>query len=438
MKTKVLYLDHTSKLGGAEFALLRLFTGIDRNIVDPVVLFADEGAAPDLFRASGVETHVLQLSKKVLGVRKDDLSGGAFLHVGRAIALVIYAIRVAWFARRHHVRIIHTNSMKAHFYGGLAGRLAGIPVVWHIRDFIDTTYLPAAAVSVVRFLARILPTYVVAVSQSVMNQILANGSQSSAATSGRSAVVHDGLSEDELDHRGTVHTASAPNPGADHVNSPTALNGLGGKEFDGNMASPPADDWTPPVRIGLIGRLAPWKGQHVLLQAAAKLLNAGYDARFLIAGAPLFGEDAYAEDLRKMADSLGIASKVEFLGFRKDVSAVLNSLHIFVHASTSADPCPNTILEGMAHGLPVIGTNGGGVPELILDGETGLLAPMGDADGLASALKSLLDDPPKARQFGRAGYVRVRKHFSIVRVASQIHEVYRRISPTPEMSSKSA
>ena len=85
-----------------------------------------------------------------------------------------------------------------------------------------------------------------------------------------------------------------------------------------------------------------------------------------------------------------LKSEVEFLGFREDVPALLKDLDIVVHASTSADPCPSTVLEGMAHGLPVIGSDGGGVPEMIVEGETGLLVPMGDATALGGAIESLV------------------------------------------------
>jgi glycosyltransferase involved in cell wall biosynthesis len=398
MKTRVLYLDHTSKLGGAEFALLRFLKAIDLAVVDPVILFADEGPAPQLFRDAGFETHVLPLSGKVREVRKDTLGGGAFLHPGRAMALLGYAARVARFAKQQRIDIIHTNSMKAHFYGGAAGRLAGLPVVWHVRDFINTSYLPGAAVHVVRLLAKIIPSYVITVSQSVMDQLhLESGNQPDPM---KRSVVLDGLTDEELRE-------------ADDLRN--------------GRAATPDDEWRLPVRVGIVGRLASWKGQHILLDAAAKLLKAGHNARFLIIGAPLFGEDDYEEELRRQADALGIAPQVEFLGFRKDVPALLSELDILVHASTSADPCPNTILEGMAHGLPVIGSNGGGVPELIVDGETGLLAPMGDSDGLARVLDGLLRDPRRARELARAGYGRVRNHFTVTRVARQVEEVYRRM-----------
>ena len=409
MKRTVLYLDHTGKLGGAEFALARLMRSIDRVIVDPVVLFAEDGDAVQLLRDTGAECHVLEMGGKMLKARKDTLKAFAILHPGRFFGLLAYSYKVARFAKERKVQIIHTNSLKAHVYGGLAGWIAGIPVVWHIRDFIDRSYLPQAAVVCIRTLARFVPSYVIAVSNSVMEKLhlgggqkefpAGQGSERPSARPGKltSLVVHDGLSSDELVERDE-------------------------EEF--------SKCWPEAVRIGIVGRLAPWKGQHVFLRAAAALLKAGHRVRFKIVGAPLFGEDDYERELRDMVKSLGIEDEVEFMGFQSNIPAVLRDLEMLVHASTSADPCPNTILEGMAGGLPVVGSNGGGVPELIVDGETGLLVPMGDPESLTSALKSLLDDPPRARRMGHAGYLRVRRDFTAARVARQVEGVYREMIPS--------
>ena len=409
MKTTVLYLDHTGKLGGAEFALARLLRSIDRTIIEPVVLFAEEGDALQLLRDTAVESHLLLLGGKVLKARKDSLKALAILHPGRLVGLLTYSYKVAQFAKKRGVQIIHTNSLKAHIYGGLAGWIAGVPVVWHIRDFIDRSYLPQAAVLSIRLLARLIPSYVIAVSHSVMNKLHLGGSgkvssvapneAGASASTGNmtSLVVHDGLSDGEfLDYEGDNLSRS----------------------------------WPETVRIGIVGRLASWKGQHVFLHAAERLLRAGYKVKFQIVGAPLFGEDEYEKELHEIVNTLGITDKVEFLGFQSNIPAILRNLEVLVHASTSADPCPNTILEGMAAGLPVVGSNGGGVPELIANNETGLLVPMGDPKGLASALEILLNDPVRARAMGRAGYLLVRRDFTAARVARQIEGIYREIIPS--------
>ncbi|MEQ1843081.1 MAG: glycosyltransferase family 4 protein, partial [Verrucomicrobiales bacterium] len=368
-----------------------------------------DGSAVQLLRDTGVESHVLEMGGKVLKARKDSLKALAILHPGRFLGLLAYSRKVARFAKERKVQIIHTNSLKAHVYGGLAGWIAGIPVVWHIRDFIDRSYLPQAAVVCIRTLARFIPSYVIAVSNSVMEKLHLGGGKkvSPVRQTGErpsvkpgtltSLVVHDGLSDGELLDRDEA-------------------------EF--------SKRWPEPVRIGIVGRLAPWKGQHVFLQAAAALLKAGYRVRFKIVGAPLFGEDDYERELHELVKSLGISDQVEFMGFQSNIPAVLRDLEVLVHASTSADPCPNTILEGMAAGLPVVGSDGGGVPELIVDGETGLLVQMGDSQSLTSALKSLLDDPLRARRMGHAGYLRVRRDFTAARVARQVEGVYREMIPS--------
>src|SRR5436305_1376693 len=125
-------------------------------------------------------------------------------------------------------------------------------------------------------------------------------------------------------------------------------------------------------RVGMVGRLAPWKGQHVFLRAFAEAFPSGTTTASIV-GAAMFGEHAYAEELRTLAEQLGIAERVEFRGFRNDVQAELERLDLFVHASTATAPFGPAVLEGMAAGLPVVAVRGGGPSEYIRHGEHGLL-----------------------------------------------------------------
>ncbi len=410
----VLYLDHTGKLGGAEVALVRLMSSLDRNRFRPIVVFADEGPAPTLMRTTGVETHVLTLDPKVREVRKDTLGALAFLKPRRLLSVIAYAIRISRFVRENQVQIIHTNSLKAHIYGGLGGKLAGVPVVWHLRDFIDTTYLPAAAVHVIRFLIKKIPSHVVTDSQSVMEQA------GLKAGSGRATAVRNGVT--------TAWHPITKIP-VDCTTDPITAEQNSNTDFSLLLYAKLPESWNGSVRIGMIGRIAPWKGQHIFLQAAAQLKAKGHKARFLVIGGPLFGEHDYEEKLREMVRGLGIEAEVSFLGLREDVPALLKELDIVVHASTSADPCPSTVLEGMANGLPVIGSDGGGVPEMIVEGETGLLVPMGDASALGDALEKLLLNPAKACLMGRKGYIRVLESFTTARVARDLEKIYLNLVP---------
>lgn len=393
---RVLYLDHTAQLSGGEIALARLLASVDRSAVEPVVALAEDGPLAERLKANDVETHILPLSAAVRNVRKDTLTFGALRKLQAPFLLLAYALRLAAFARRRGIQVIHTNSLKADLYGGLVGWLTRIPVVWHMRDHIDTSYLPAPAVRAVRFLARHCPAYVVANSQSTLDQLFLAGRRPAAVVpSGidlKGQVVHDGVPPDDI-----------------------ALNAL----------PTPERVWHDPVRIGLVGRIAAWKGQHVVIDAAAKVRAAGFSAHFVIAGKALFGEEEYEAQVRQQAVDLGVADCVEFLGFTKDVPALLASLDILVHASTSPEPFGQVVIEGMAESLPVIGTDGGGVREIIVHGENGLLVPMGDADAMAEAILTLLRDPDRARALGRAGYRRVVRHFTAGHTARKIERVYR-------------
>lgn len=382
---RVLYLNHTGKPGGAEFALCRMLGAIDRDRVKPIVVFGDDGEAVDLMKEIDVEAHVIPLTGEIRDMRKDTLGPKAFLNVKRVALMAAYAGRIAAFARQNAIQLIHTNTIKAHIYGAVAGRLTGLPVVWHIRDFVNDTYFPPAAVKVVRFLARHAPSHVIGVSKSVMEQLSLNDGGR------RSTVVLDGLSEKEL--RGCMN---------------------------GSEQEPPRTV----ARIGIVGRLARWKGQHVFLEAAAKVVHAGHDAKFVIVGSALFGEESYEAELLQQVKALGMESRVEFLGFTREIPAVMRDLDVLVHASTTGEPFGQVIVEGMAVGKPVIATRGGGVPEIITDGETGVLTAMGDAGELAGQIIFLLQNPKVAARLAHAGFDHVRQNFKASCGARKVEGVY--------------
>lgn len=402
-RTTVLYLDHTAAWSGGEIALLRLLEALDLRLVRPLVLLAANGPLVPRLRDLGVETHILPLGAHVRELRKDRLSFGALRKSRALFSTFLYALRVALFARRNGVQIIHANSLKSDIYGGLAGRLAGVPVIWHVRDHINTGYLPAFAVRVFRFLAARLPTFVVTNSQSTLDELQLGRAHRHTAIipSGlrlRSSVVHDGLAPE----------AQARSEADEEAQSP---------------ARPRHE----PIRFGLVGRIARWKGQHIFIEAAARLLATGARAEFWIIGSPLFGEEAYEKELLEQVEKAGLTSTVLFQGFQQDVQAAFQQLDVVVHASITPEPFGQVVIEGMAEGLPVIATDGGGVREIVNHGKNGLLVPMGDAAAMAQAMESLLNDPEEAARLGSAGYRWVRRHFTAAQSARKIERVYRAI-----------
>jgi glycosyltransferase involved in cell wall biosynthesis len=173
-----------------------------------------------------------------------------------------------------------------------------------------------------------------------------------------------------------------------------------------------------PARIGEIARLCDVKGQRELLQALARLP----DARLVLAGRDLERGGAFQDELERESERLGIRERVEF-GFQEDVPALLDTLDVVALPSWT-EGLPLVLLEAMARGRPVVATRVGGTPEVVTDGETGLLVPPRDPEALAAALRRVLDDPDLARRLGDAGRAQVAERFSAAEQERRMLEIY--------------
>jgi glycosyltransferase involved in cell wall biosynthesis len=158
--------------------------------------------------------------------------------------------------------------------------------------------------------------------------------------------------------------------------------------------------------IGIIARLDRFKGQRETLEAFARIARAHPTAQLLIVGG-----GTLAAELATQARQTGFAERIHLVGPRNDVARLLAVLDVFIHPSRY-DPCPLAVLEAAAAGLPVVAYADGGIPELVADGETGLLAPPGDVDGLAVRLAALLDGPDLRQRMGTAAKQRIATSYS--------------------------
>ena len=379
----ILFFDHTAALGGGEIALLHLVEALDRRRFKPVVVLASEGPLRAKLERAAVETHVLPLAPEVVQTRKGTLGAGSLLKVGLIIQAIFYAFRLARFIAKRRVDLVHTNSLKADIIGGLAARLARVPVIWHIRDRISDDYLPTPVVAVFRWLLRVVPTSVIANSEATFRTLrLPDGANRNVVASG---VVHDGVSP-------VIEIAA-------RLRSQATL-------------------------IGIVGRISPWKGQHIFLRAAAKVRERFPHARFQIIGSALFDEAEYEKEVRALAVTLGLSDALEFTGFRADVGGMIGRLDILAHASTTGEPFGQVVAEGMIAGKPVVATNGGGVPEIVENGISGLLVPMDDAPALAAGIIWLMENPEKAQEMARAGRQRILDHFLIEHTVGKVQKIY--------------
>jgi glycosyltransferase involved in cell wall biosynthesis len=246
---------------------------------------------------------------------------------------------------------VHTNSLKAVFYGGLAARCAGIPLVAHAHDRLAEDYMPSTAIALARLAYSRLAAAVISPSQAV------------ADTLGSDAIVIP------------WGAPISPNPIV------------------------PAHAFT----VGIVGRIAHWKGQDVFLEAFERAFPRG-EEQAVIVGEPLFGasDEAFANRLRTSVEGSTIRERVTLTGFVDDIHRELAGFDALVHASTVPEPFGQVVLEGMAAGLPVLATREGGPGELIEHGVNGLLYPAGDVVALAKLLTDLRNDAELRRRLGNA------------------------------------
>ncbi len=374
----VVFLGHTALASGGELALVRLLPGLVHT--DAHVILGEDGPLVAKLTEAGATVEVLPMADEARTVKRDRVVPGRL-----PVRALWHTARYVWRLRRRlrelRPDVVHTNTLKAAMYGGVAARLAGVPVIWHVRDRIADDYLPAVTVRLIHLLARRIPTAIITNS---------NATRATIGTTSRTVAV-------------------APSPVVyDPVSQPEVPSLVGGE-----------------LVIGIVGRLAPWKGQDVFLRAFAQAFPER-GARAVIVGGALFGEDDFAASLRALCHELGLDDRVEFTGHVDDVPARLAQMHVVVHASVIPEPFGQVVVEAMAAGRAVVAAAAGGPLEVVRNGEDGLLVPPGDVSALAGALRRLADEPELAERLGRAARGRV-VEFSPERIGVQVERVYRRV-----------
>jgi len=179
--------------------------------------------------------------------------------------------------------------------------------------------------------------------------------------------------------------------------------------------------------IGIVGNLKQKKGQEVVLRAMALLAKELPNLRCLLVGAAATRNERYERHLRDMVISLGLEQQVIFTGYQKYVPDYVNVMDVLVHASIIPEPFGRVVLEGMALRKPVVASRAGGVPEIITDGESGVLYTPGDHAQLAVEIMKLLKNADQAAALGEAGYKRLVEEFGIEKHVSRIQRLYETI-----------
>jgi len=383
---KVLLLDTNDAVGGVVHVHLMILRLIDRTAFDMHAAVLGHGPLLASFRAiPQVTLWTMEVGTKpvaqCVGWKRRVRDAASFL------PLAWSALRLAVRCRRAGIQVIHTSDKKrALLLTLLLHRLTGIPYLYHIHNnYID---YPANRLALRRARA-----------------IIAN-----SAEMRRDFIRWRGPEMERIQviHNGT--DANTFSPGADD-------------SLRRELGAAPED-----VLIGITSRLAPDKGQDTLLQAAARVLARQPAARFVIVGddSVYYSDTDYVAQLKRMARDLGIDARVHFTGFRSDMAAVYRGLDVVVNAAWR-EAFGMVVIEAMACGKPVVGTNAGGIPEIVTPGSDGLLFPMKDAAALAEHLIALASDAARRARMGAAARATVLTRFTIEAQVRAIETVYREV-----------
>lgn len=383
---RVLYVEGNpdGTVGGSYFSLLFLVRGLDRQRYQPIVVFAADNPLIPRFREAGIETRIVPPGQPV------RLPGG---RVGRLVAQVPNFLRgfvaepralAAWL-RAERIGLVHLNNSILRNHGWMMGaRLAGVPCLTHERG--------------------INPAF------STRARLLARGLRAVICISG---AVHENFLRCGLGHLPLVTIPNGLDPADMKVTRPrrAVLDELGVP--DGRLV------------VGIVGNIRRWKGQEVVIRAVGRLREAVPDMVLVLVGDTAKEDAGYRQHLDTLVRDLGLERRVIVTGYRSDVADCVNALDVMIHASTDPEPFGRVLLEGMALRKPLIASRGGAVPEIVVDGETGLLFEPGDAEDLARALVSLAGDLDRRVRMGEAGYRRLVDEFGLDRNVERTQNLYR-------------
>ena len=376
MPGKILILHSSSDLYGAGRIVLDSIRALKQEGYQIVVMLPYDG--PLCGELEKLEVGVVVRNLGIL--RKKYLNVGGLFQRLYKIASVIGKIRAL--IREHRIDLVYSNTSTV-LAGAIAARLEAVPHLYHIHE------IPTAPRWFVSFIGRFInltSNKVIVVSNAVRNHWIkwVNGS--------KMIRIYNGISTER------------ESEGASEKQNIREELGISPEE----------------QVICAIGRILPLKGHSYLMDIAEEMLQKSQRSRFLIIGDPFSGyEDLYNTLVKRCSKGI-LKGKVHMLGFRNDITNILNGADLLVHPSVLPDSLPTVILEAMHAGLPVAATNMGGASELVVNGKTGIIIPHDDSKNAAAMIAQLISQKEKMDQMGIAGKQRIGLHFTIEVYSKQL------------------
>lgn len=386
-KIKLLAIDHHTELGGSEINLINIFKHIDPQTIELQVACPPWGTFFGKLKAEGFTVRPITLRSSFLATNM--IRSASVFQIIKYISksffeIVRFLFNFTKILRSFKPDVIYLNTLKAGILCSIPCKLLGIPAVQHVQDLLIKEDFNPVILLITKLLFNI-PVRIIAISNAVRETLISAG-----VNSEKIVMVYNGTDIDSF--------TTSP-----HISI--------FKEKYMKISGLPS--------VGVVGRLMKWKGQELFINAAAKVTN---KASFYVIGGLFWEDTIYGEELKELSERLGLRECVHFTGNIDNISEALHALDIVVSTSTKPEPFGLTIIEAMAASKPVIAPGFGAAPEIVVDGETGLLYTPADADSLASSIDYLLKNPRIAIEMGRRGRERTLIMFNIETTYNRIKD----------------
>jgi len=373
---KILFLDQTGKLGGAELVLLDTAKSYQGTCL--VGLFED-GPFRILLEQQQIQVQVL--ATQPLEVRKDSSFIQGLGSLGQLLHLIAKVVQLS-----RNYDLIYANTQKALVVGALASFFSNRPLVFHLHDILSEEHFSRANRHLSVALANRFASRVIAVSKAAQTAFVAAGGRPDLVK-----VVYNGYEPERYQNQEANRV---------QVRQQEGLNGQ--------------------FVVGHFSRLSPWKGQHILIEAITQCPE---DVIAVLVGDALFGEQDYVEQLHQQVTRLGLKNRVRFLGFRSDVPQLMAACDLVAHTSTLAEPAARVIVESMLCGKPLVGVQTGGTVEFVESGETGWLVEPGNSQQLAEIITTCRNQPDYAAMIAKQAQIQASKRFNLTATNQQIAQL---------------
>jgi glycosyltransferase involved in cell wall biosynthesis len=373
---KIIFLDQSGKPGGAELCLLDIARKYrDRCLV---CLFA-EGSFRTMLEEEQIPVKVLTTP---MPIQKDSSATQSLRSLGKLLPLVI---KVAQLSRQYD--LIYANTQKALVVGALASILSRRPLVYHLHDILSTEHFSRTNQRIAVMLANRFASLIIVNSQASQSAFIAAGGQERLTQ-----VVYNGF-------------------------DPSCYQAAIAQRY---LIRQKLEFTTQQFVVGHFSRLAPWKGQHILIEA---LTHCPRSVSVILVGDALFGEQDYVQKLRQQVQDLKLEHRVRFLGFRSDVAELMAACDLVAHTSTAPEPFGRVIVEAMLCGTPVVAAAAGGAIELVEDGVTGWLVTPGDPLKLAMVIQQCCDQPDRLAEIIKQAKSQASQRFNLANINQQIEHL---------------